>query len=478
MPEPATLRAALQCRVSKPTPGAPKVGAPVERSVDEQERAGRQVAADHGWTVVALYPEPPGSASRFARGRRQMWDRILADLDAGAWDVIIMWEPSRANRVLEHWARFLDLCRARGVLIHTDQRIYDMRIARDWKTLADAGVDAASEAEVMSERILRALRANLAAGRPQGRVPYGYQREYDPHTRKYLRQIPHPEQADIIRTAARAYVAGQSLRSICEQMNAAGVPTARGGAAWDDTALRKVLLSPTNIGRRTHAGKVTGPGDWPPILDDALYYAVVARRQQARTDVAGRPRQEGRVKYLLSGIAECGACGGTIRVLPRPKPAYVCPHCTRVSREMGWVDAYVTECVLSALEDPRLAELLAADVGAAELREAMDQRAVLLGRLEETAEEVAGQRMTPVLAARIEALLAPQVAATEARIAELSRAKTLSAVAAGDARARWAVLPLGGRRAVIRELVRIRILPALGAVRDHTRIEVTPRLPP
>jgi DNA invertase Pin-like site-specific DNA recombinase len=87
-----------------------------------------------------------------------------------------MWDTSRASREPEDWFAFLRRCRVGGVLIYvtTEERTYNVTIARDWKTLADAGVDNAYESEKKSRDIKRGMDANAANGMPHGVRQFGF----------------------------------------------------------------------------------------------------------------------------------------------------------------------------------------------------------------------------------------------------------------------------------------------------------------
>ena len=119
-----------------------------ERSIEEQLEVGHARCEAEGWPVAegAVYVDRV-SASRFARQPREDWPRLLADLEAERLGGLWMWESSRGDRDPESWMGFLRRCRDTGTPIYVDthERLYDIRIPRDWKVLADEGVDSAYE---------------------------------------------------------------------------------------------------------------------------------------------------------------------------------------------------------------------------------------------------------------------------------------------------------------------------------------------
>jgi DNA invertase Pin-like site-specific DNA recombinase len=141
------------------------------------------------------------------RKTRKDWHRLLGDLDQGLIDVIITWEPSRADRDLETWVAFVAKCRARGVLIHItgEDETLDARTPSHWHRLIEGGLDAAMESEKISKRTRRGVAAAAVAGAFHGDCPYGYERVIvgerpTRHGPKPIReQRPHPVHADVVR---------------------------------------------------------------------------------------------------------------------------------------------------------------------------------------------------------------------------------------------------------------------------------------
>jgi DNA invertase Pin-like site-specific DNA recombinase len=75
-----------------------------------------------------------------------------------------------------------------------------------------------------------------------GEVPYGYPKTSDGELE------PHPSTAPIIERIFELRNDGESLRSIAETLNAAGVPTKHGGD-WHASTVRYVFNNPKYQGR-------------------------------------------------------------------------------------------------------------------------------------------------------------------------------------------------------------------------------------
>src|SRR6266568_1239210 len=140
---PAPLDAAVYNRVSDDRKGRSK-------SPQEQNEESLAACADEGWAVRATYTEPESaSASRFTTKVREEWERFSADLEAGKFGVVVVWETSRASRRMASFVGLLDACRDKGVLIHVTSHghTYDPRKWRDRKALLEDGIAAEGTSE-------------------------------------------------------------------------------------------------------------------------------------------------------------------------------------------------------------------------------------------------------------------------------------------------------------------------------------------
>jgi site-specific DNA recombinase len=151
------------------------------RSVAGQHDQLKAGARDEGLMVGRVFTDPDLSASRFARKPRPDYAELLVHIRDGSCRVLGLWESSRGSRDLGEWVALLDLCRAKGtrIWVFTHRRVYDLSRRRDWRTLAEEGIDSADESEKIAERTQRGKRMAAAAGRPAGRLVYGFVREYD-----------------------------------------------------------------------------------------------------------------------------------------------------------------------------------------------------------------------------------------------------------------------------------------------------------
>jgi DNA invertase Pin-like site-specific DNA recombinase len=298
-----------------------------DQSIRDQLAGGRRAAAELGWTVVDEYHDPL-SGSRFAHKHREMWARLLADIESGRINALIIKDASRADRNPETWFPFLSLCRRLGVLIYSvaDDHIYNVRKRRDWKTLADEGVRNADESEKISERQVIAHDDAYRAGRPSGGdCPYGYDRIRTPkpnNPKKYdVKQVENPEAAEVVRWIFKEIAAGTPLRTVLKSLNRRGVLSPRGVEGWQHGRVRGIISNPVYIGMRRHNGSPWVKGNWPALVDEETFHAAQRVLETNRAEREGdRPA---RLEHMLAGVIKCacdnpahehpgGVCGGDV----------------------------------------------------------------------------------------------------------------------------------------------------------------------
>lgn len=280
-----------------------------ERSVDQQQAENEKACRQRGWTITARYSDPGRSASRFATRARENWQHVLDAVKARAFDILVLWETSRASRDPEEWIPLLAECRRAGIKIFVtaDDELYDLSKPKHWKQLATDGIANAFSSEETSLRVKRDADASAEAGRPSGPILFGYERVYDPKTRELVEQRPHPENAPVVVDIITSVYKGESLKSIARRLNEAGIPSPR-DSVWGPPAVRRTCLNSGYIGLRGHNGHTT-KGTWDKIVEPEVYYG--ARR--ILLDPKRTTTRPGRAKWMASMIATCDCAVGRWR---------------------------------------------------------------------------------------------------------------------------------------------------------------------
>jgi DNA invertase Pin-like site-specific DNA recombinase len=439
------------------------------RSLDEQHADHVRVADEQGWTLAEdAYRDESVSASRYSRKARGGFDALIEDLERDRFggQVLLIWESSRGSRRVGEWVRLLELCEQRSVSIFvtTHGRCYDPANGRDRRSLLEDAVDSEYESSKMSARARRAAAASAALGRPHGRVPYGYRRVFDPQTRTLLAQEPEPAEAQVVAELYRRLIQGHSMRSIARDFQARGIRT-RSGLTWTGQSLRPLALKPVYAALRSHTpGRRGGhppidldnlyEGQWPPLVSRADWYAV-QRLLRAPERKTHRP---GRAKHLLSFIAHCGVCGGTLNVAYRDSGAlYTCRTngCVRITQ--ADLDELAEQVMLGYLARPDVIDTLRAgdEQGETELSHVRDELAVLRARHDQLADAVAAGTVSVATLVRAEPTLLAEITKLEAREKELSTPSALRGLIepGADVARRWETVPISTRREIARLLL-------------------------
>lgn len=459
------MRAAIYTRVSQDSRGD-------ARSVGEQETACRAWVEREGWDLDRVYCDNDVSASKYTKKARPEWQALTERVAAGEVDVLVVWEPSRATRDRRVWAALAASCETRNVRFGVNGRLYDLDDPDDAFQLDLFFALATRESGTTRKRVQRAVAGNAAAGRPHGKLLYGYSRTYRQGRGgpELVAQVINDEQAVIVREVAARVMRGETLLSVAKDLNGRGLLAPRGGR-WDATQVRRLCLNPGYVAKRVHRGEVVGDALWPPILDEVTHYSCVTRLgDPARRTTVGRG-----VRHLLSGLARCGSCDQPMKLQKnRGHYAYTCPI-FEVSRNQEPVDDFVERLVIARLERadalPSMAPASQNDGAAAARGEAAEKRA----RLEGFYDAAAAGQVTPAALARIESQLLPEIAAADKRGRGSLASPLLGDVAGPAAAQAWAGLTMPQRREVVMALCKVRIM-AVGRGRrifdpDSIRIE-------
>ncbi|MGH3935212.1 MAG: recombinase family protein [Pseudonocardiaceae bacterium] len=447
-----------------------------ERSVDQQLAANEKACVQYGWQVTHRYADPGRSASRFATRARENWQKVLAAVKAREFDVLVVWETSRASRDPEEWIPLLAECRRSGIKIYVtvEDDLYDLSRPKHWKQLATDGIANAFSSEETSLRVKRDADASAEAGRPSGPVLFGYERVYDPKTRALIEQRPHPETAPVVVDIITSVYNGESLKSIARRLNEAGTPSPR-GSKWLLPTVRRTALNQGYIGLRGHNGHTT-QGIWPPLVDATVFYG--ARR--ILMDPKRTTRRPGRAKWLASCIATCALCGGVMAVIYRGanRTVYMCRdhgHCWIEREEL---DAYLTLLVIERLSRPDAHPHLPDGADESAVVALRAEEAALRADLDGYADDAADGRIDRAFAAKVVAKLNARISDVQHRIEQAITPPALTGLLPGapdeDVDTRWDRAPTSAKREVLR-LLFASIVVAKGPGEVEQRVTIRAR---
>ena len=113
-----TVRAGIYCRMSLAIQDD-------TAKIDDQERMCRLTAERLGWEVIDVYQDNNRSAWKHNR-KRPAWDRMLADIEAGKINGIIVYHGDRLTRQPMDLEILISLSRTRGIKLASPTGVRDL----------------------------------------------------------------------------------------------------------------------------------------------------------------------------------------------------------------------------------------------------------------------------------------------------------------------------------------------------------------
>ncbi|MSO95523.1 MAG: recombinase family protein [Thermoleophilia bacterium] len=341
----APVRAGIYARISSDREGD-TLG--VRRQLADCERLGER----RGWEVVERYVDDDVSA--WSGKARPEYARCLDDLASGVIDGLLVYDLDRLHRQPRELEAFIDLCdRLHLTNVASVSGQIDLTTTDGRFQARILGAMAAKSSDDTSRRIQRkheelAENGKLSGG---GSRPYGYNAD---------RLTVNPAEAEVVRECARRFLAGESIRAICSDLNDRGIVAASGGE-WSPQTLRRMLYSGRIAGQREHKGEIVAPAEWDAIITTAASATIRATLD----DPARRTNRSAR-RYLLTRVLRCGLCGEPMVARPRSggQKRYACAKgpglsgCGHIYLGADEAEAFVAEAVLYRLDSPEFAAIL------------------------------------------------------------------------------------------------------------------------
>ncbi len=267
-------------------------------SLDAQHEACAAYIASQrheGWKMLsARYDDGGISGGTLERPALQ---RLLADIDAGRVDMVVVYKIDRLTRSLADFARLVDRLEAAKCSFVSVTQAFNTSSSMGRLTLNVLLSFAQFEREVTAERIRDKIAASKKKGLWMGGLaPLGY----DPHPDRTRRELVVNEaEAQVVRQLFELYLEHGCLNATAAAANDAELRSksrvfasgrVQGGAEMSRGQIHRILTNPVYRGQIRHKDK-TWPGMHPAIVDQDLWDAVQdklraasARRRGARND--------------------------------------------------------------------------------------------------------------------------------------------------------------------------------------------------
>jgi DNA invertase Pin-like site-specific DNA recombinase len=343
------IRAACYCRISS-DPDDKREG------VQRQREDTTALCEVKGWTPAGFYVDNDRSASNGKK--REKWEELLADIQAGKINAIAAWDQDRNWRVmseLEELRRFFTTLGRQIPLATTGQGEIDLYSPTGVLTAQIKTAVSEHEVAMMKVRMRRAAKQKAEQGIPHWRNAFGYLPDGS--------HQPDPQTAPLVKQAYADILAGASLNDVTRMLNDAGT-LGLTGKPWTATTVRIFLRKPRNAGLRAHNGVILGQGTWPGLVEETVWRSA----QDALTARSGRPAAGRRAsrRHVLTGVLLCGkpGCGGYLSGMPstRGPICYACKRCRGISVLAEQVEPLVYGIVGGRLAAPDAQDLLKAEI--------------------------------------------------------------------------------------------------------------------
>ena len=263
-------------------------------SLDAQREAcAAFVASQHheGWRLIKTQFDDGGVSGGTLE--RSGLKALLAEIDAGRIDIIVVYKIDRLTRSLTDFAKLVDRFDAADCSFVSVTQAFNTSSSMGRLTLNVLLSFAQFEREVTAERIRDKIAASKKKGLWMGgNPPLGY----DPHPDKTRRElVVNNAEALTVRTLFELYQDTGNLRETTQRAQAHGLRSklrsnrtgpARGGRVMDRGHIHKILSNPIYRGLITHKSN-TYPGKHAAIIDEAMWNDVQNKLQAASGKARG-----------------------------------------------------------------------------------------------------------------------------------------------------------------------------------------------
>jgi site-specific DNA recombinase len=279
-------------------------------SLDAQRESGRayiKSQASLGWTCVPQRYDDGG----FTGGNmeRPALHRLLADIQAGQIDCVVVYKVDRLSRSLLDFARMM--------ATFEQHRVTFVSVTQQFNTATSMGrlvlnvllSFAQFEREIISERTRDKIAAARRKGKWSGGMPLlGY--DVDPRVSKL---VVNAEEAQRVQAIFALYLNCGSLTSTVEELERRGWINKRwqtrkgherGGLPFTNASLHHVLTNVVYLGQVKYKQEVH-EGEHQGIIDPKVWHQVQERLGRR----AGISRARHSSGALLKGLLYCRPCG-------------------------------------------------------------------------------------------------------------------------------------------------------------------------
>jgi len=274
-------------------------------SLDAQREAGQAYIVSQraeGWSPVMDAYDDGGYSG--GNTERPALKRLMADIEAGKIDIVVVYKIDRLTRSLADFAKMVDVFDRHGVSFSAVTQQINSATSMGRLMLNVLLSFAQFEREVTGERI----RDKISASKKKGMWMGGYPAAgYVVRERKL---VIDEDAASIIRRIFQRFFELRSITDLCRELYLDGLTTKpqktrngiiRHGTPMDKKYIGKTLRNPVYVGEIRHKGAVYA-GQHEPIISRKLWDEVQAILDEEASARAGWTQTKHKTDALLRGL--------------------------------------------------------------------------------------------------------------------------------------------------------------------------------
>jgi site-specific DNA recombinase len=307
-------------------------------SLDAQREAGEAYIKSQqheGWICLPNQYDDGGFTG--ANMDRPALRRLLADIEAGKIDCVVVYKVDRLSRSLLDFGRIIETFDRHTVSFVSVTQAFNTANSMGRLILNVLLSFAQFEREMISERTRDKIAAARRKGKWSGGMPVlGY---VVAQTRLVVDEL----EAERVREMFELYLEYQSLLAVVKELNSRGWRTKswttkkgdlRGGRPFDKNSLYQLLTNVAYVGKVKYKDEVHD-GEHQPIVDVGVFNRVQALLQ--RNGRSGGRAVRNKHGALLRGLLRCASCqcGMSHTYSMKGNRQYRYYVCTRAQKQ-GW----------------------------------------------------------------------------------------------------------------------------------------------
>jgi len=277
------------------------------------------------WEMVEVYADNGISGTRTAK--REAFNRMIADCEAGRIDMIITKSISRFSRNTVDCLRYTRKLKEMNIAVFFEKENINTLDAKGEVLMTIMAALAQQESESLSANV----RLGIQFRNQQGKVQVNHNWFLGYTKDENGRLVIVPEEAEVVRRIYREYLEGASFVKIKRGLEADGILNGAKHARWYETNIKQILTNEKYIGdallQKTYTVSVldkkrsVNDGAMPKYYVEGCHEAIIDRETfllvqeelARRSELHRGKKRMYSSKYALTGIVVCPHCGDVYR---------------------------------------------------------------------------------------------------------------------------------------------------------------------